>query len=64
MSKPSVAKKRKHIVLDASFIEEAFSAQPANYEAAWIALKARYEKDTKPQARLHREFTILNDSKI
>lgn len=52
MSKPSPAKKCKHIVADASFLEEAFSAQSANYEAAWMALKARYEKDTKPQARL------------
>ncbi|KFY33635.1 hypothetical protein V494_07453 [Pseudogymnoascus sp. VKM F-4513 (FW-928)] len=52
MSKPSPAKKRKHTVADASFLEEAFSTQPVNYEAAWMALKAEYEKNTKPHARL------------
>ncbi|OBT50282.1 hypothetical protein VE04_09482 [Pseudogymnoascus sp. 24MN13] len=49
---PPQIKKRRHIVADASFLEEAFSAKPDDYEAAWEALKAQYEKDTKPQARL------------
>ncbi|OBT88385.1 hypothetical protein VE02_02300 [Pseudogymnoascus sp. 03VT05] len=49
---PPQMKKRKHIVADASFLEQAFSTKPDDYEAAWEALKAQYEKGTKPYARL------------
>lgn len=59
---PPQIKKRRHIVADASFLEEAFSAKPDDYEAAWEALKAQYDKDTKPQARL--QTVILLHSQI